>query len=83
MCTRVGKVVPQLNASPSAPMTVREREMADIKEAEGVEVQGTSARRNHAGASIGMEIDQDVTSAWEALAKGERKIVQLVRIAPR
>jgi twinfilin-like protein len=60
-------------------MTDREREMADIKEAEGVEVQGTSARRNHA--SVGMEVNSDVTAAWQALVKGERKIVELVSCA--
>ena len=59
-------------------MTDREREMADIKEAEGVEVQGTSARRNHAGASVGVELDPEVIAAWESLAKGEQKVVQLV-----
>lgn len=63
----------------SAPMTAREQEMDDIKKAEGTEVLGGSARRSHAGSSLGMEWDEDVEQAFEELAKGEKRIVQLVR----
>ena len=64
----------------SAPMTDREKEIADLKEAEGTEVLGTSSRRNHAGAQIGMEWDEKVGPALEALSRGENTIVQLVRV---
>jgi len=61
-----------------APLTSREREMADLKEAEGTEVIGSSARRTHAGAQLGMEWDQAAEEAIESLSRGEKKIVQLV-----
>jgi hypothetical protein len=56
--------------------------MADLKEAEGTEVIGSSARRTHAGAhagaQLGMEWDQAAEEAIESLSRGEKKIVQLV-----
>lgn len=64
---------------PPAPLTSREQEMADIREAEGVEVVGSSVRRNHAGAQIGMPWDDSVDEAFQALKDGQKKVVQLVR----
>ena len=54
--------------------------MADIKEAEGTESLGTSIRRKHAGAELGMEWDGAIEAAFEEFRLGERKIVQLVSI---
>lgn len=72
-----------------APMTAREREMADIKLAEGLEaeMQGTTVRRSHTGgnnggsaaggAQVGMPWTAEAEEAMSALAKGENQIVQL------
>lgn len=71
-------------------MTAREREMADIKLAEGLEaeMQGTSVRRSHTsaagggnaaagGAQVGMPWSDDAEEAMKALSNGQHQIVQL------
>lgn len=70
-----------------APMTAREREMADIKLAEGLEaeMQGTTVRRSHTGANsasaggaqIGMPWTDEAEEAMSSLANGDNQIVQL------
>lgn len=70
-------------------MTAREREMADIKLAEGLEVemQGTGVRRSHTsgggsnttagGAQVGMPWTEEADEAMRSLAEGKNQIVQL------
>jgi twinfilin-like protein len=71
--------------SSQAPMTAREKEMADIKSAEGIEasMQGTSVRHSSinnasgSGAQVGMAWSDEAVNAVGALAKGEKEVVQL------
>ena len=54
--------------------------MADIRTAEGVETQtaGTSLRRSHAGAQLGMAWSEEVEDAVSQLVSGTKRVVQLV-----
>lgn len=54
--------------------------MADIRTAEGVETQtaGTSVRRSHAGAQLGMAWSEEVEDAVSQLVSGTKRVVQLV-----
>ncbi|KAH9951888.1 actin depolymerizing protein [Amylocystis lapponica] len=57
------------------PMSAREKEMADVRAAErdagGGAYQGSRARQNHIGQSVGMTLTQDVENALVELNMGE------------
>ena len=72
------------NAAPQ-PLSAREQEIADARAAErasGVAYEGSSARRNHVGVSVGMKWSEEAEKAVKSLGEGsDSYLILLVRLS--
>jgi twinfilin-like protein len=66
------------------PLSAREQELADIREAEGISVlhQGTMARVSHLNTGIGFRWSKDAEDAVVSLGRGEGCAIAIIQVEP-
>ncbi|KAF8654072.1 hypothetical protein AX16_003605 [Volvariella volvacea WC 439] len=65
------------------PLSAREKEMADVRAAEGLgNYEGSRARANHIGTGVGLNWSEDVENAIRDLAQGLDSSVVVIKIDP-